>query len=242
MANRTLTLDDGLYEYLLSHSLREHPAQAALREATRSHPHAGMQIGPEQGQFMALLVRLIGARRTLEIGVFTGYSALAVALALPDDGRVLACDIDRDDAAIGAPYWAAAGVAHKIELAIGPALGTLDARLAAGVAHKIDLRLAPARETLDARLAAGEAGRYDFAFIDADKTSYDDYYERCLRLVRPGGVIAIDNVLWSGAVARQALDEDTAALQALNTKLRGDARIDLAMLPIGDGLTLARKR
>jgi caffeoyl-CoA O-methyltransferase len=219
MANRTLTLDDGLYEYLLSHSLREHPAQAALREATRSHPHAGMQIGPEQGQFMALLVRLIGARRTLEIGVFTGYSALAVALALPDDGYVLACDVSDEYTRIGKPFWSAAGVAHKI-----------------------DLRLAPARETLDARLAAGEAGRYDFAFIDADKTSYDDYYERCLRLVRDGGLIAIDNVLWSGSVARPAKTADTAALQALNDKLHDDERIDLSLVPIGDGLTLARKR
>jgi predicted O-methyltransferase YrrM len=219
MSSRTLTLDDTLYDYLLRVGVREHPAQAALREATRTHPHAGMQISPEQGALMALLVRLMEAKHTIEVGVFTGYSALSVALALPDDGRVLACDIDRGYAAIGAPYWAAAGVAHKIELAIGPALGTLDARL-----------------------AAGAAGSFDFAFIDADKRGYDAYYERCLRLVRPGGLVAIDNVLWSGAVARQALDEDTAALQALNTKLHGDARIDLAMLPIGDGLTLARKR
>ena len=219
MSRRTLTVDDDLYRYLVEHSLREHPAQAALRAATRTHRHAGMQISPEQGALMALLVKLIGARRTIEVGVFTGYSALSVALALPDDGRLLACDIDRDYAAIGEPYWAAAGVAHKIDLAIGPALGTLDARL-----------------------AAGEAGRYDFAFIDADKRGYDAYYERCLRLVRPGGLIAIDNVLWSGAVARPARDDDTAALQTLNTKLHGDARIDLAMLPIGDGLTLARKR
>jgi predicted O-methyltransferase YrrM len=219
MSSRTLTLDDTLYDYLLGVGVREHPAQAALRAATRTHRHAGMQISPEQGALMALLVKLIGARRTIEVGVFTGYSALSVALALPDDGRLLACDIDRDYAAIGEPYWAAAGVAHKIDLAIGPALGTLDARL-----------------------AAGEAGRYDFAFIDADKRGYDAYYERCLRLVRPGGLIAIDNVLWSGAVARPARDDDTAALQTLNTKLHGDARIDLAMLPIGDGLTLARKR
>jgi caffeoyl-CoA O-methyltransferase len=219
MSSRTLALDDTLYDYLLGVGVREHPAQAALREATRSHPHAGMQIGPEQGQFMALLVRLIGARRTLEIGVFTGYSALAVALALPDDGYVLACDVSDEYTRIGKPFWSAAGVAHKI-----------------------DLRLAPARETLDARLAAGEAGRYDFAFIDADKTSYDDYYERCLRLVRDGGLIAIDNVLWSGSVARPAKTADTAALQALNDKLHDDERIDLSLVPIGDGLTLARKR
>ncbi len=219
MSNRTLNLDDGLYRYLLDHSLREHPAQTALREATRTHPHAQMQISPEQGQFMALLVRLMAARRTIEIGVFTGYSALSVALALPDDGRILACDINDEYIRIGRPYWEKASVAHKI-----------------------DLHLASAQSTLDARLAAGEAGHYDFAFIDADKTGYDGYYECCLRLLRTGGLIAIDNVLWSGSVAQPAQDQDTAALQALNDKLHGDERIDLAMLPIGDGLTLARKR
>jgi caffeoyl-CoA O-methyltransferase len=219
MANRTLNLDDALYRYVLAHSLREHPAQAALREATRSHPDAGMQIGPEQGQFMALVVRMLGARRTIEVGVFTGYSALCVALALPDEGRVLACDVSDEYTRIGRPYWESAGVAHRI-----------------------DLHLAPALETLEARLRAGEAGRYDFAFIDADKTSYDAYYERCLELLRAGGVIAIDNVLWGGSVARPAKSADTAALQALNDKLHRDERIDLSLLPIGDGLTLARKR
>ena len=219
MSRRTLNLDDALYGYVQAHSLREHPAQAALREATSRHPHAGMQISPEQGQFMALLVRLLGARRTIEVGVFTGYSALSVALALPADGRLLACDLSDEYARIGRPYWEAAGVAAKIELQIGPALATLDARL-----------------------AAGEADHYDFAFIDADKTGYDAYYERCLRLLRPGGLIAIDNVLWSGSVARPAEDADTAALQALNDKLHRDERIDLSLLPIGDGLTLARRR
>jgi caffeoyl-CoA O-methyltransferase len=219
MTNRFLALDDRLFQYVIDHSVREHPAQAALREATRSHPHAGMQISPDQGAVMAMLVRLLGARRTIEVGVFTGYSALSVALALPEDGRILACDINDDFVRIGRPHWQAAGVAHKI-----------------------DVRLAPAEETLDAALAAGEAGQYDFAFIDADKRRYDAYYERCLQLVRPGGLIAIDNVLWSGAVARPARDEDTAALQALNDKLRDDARIDLAMLAISDGITLARRR
>jgi predicted O-methyltransferase YrrM len=219
MANRTLNLDATLYDYLLSRSLREHPAQTALREATKAHPHGVMQIGPDQGQFMALLVRLIGARRTIEIGVFTGYSALTVALALPDDGYVLACDVSDEYTRIGKPYWQAAGVAHKI-----------------------DLKIAPAKSTLDARLAAGDAGRFDFAFIDADKAGYDDYYERCLLLLRDGGLIAIDNVLWSGSVARPATTADTAALQALNDKLHRDERIDLSLLPIGDGLTLARKR
>jgi predicted O-methyltransferase YrrM len=219
MSSRTLNLDDTLYDYLLSHSLREHPAQAALRAATRSHARGGMQISPEQGQFMALLIRLMGARKTIEIGVFTGYSALAVALALPEDGQVLACDISDEYTRIARPYWEQAMVAHKI-----------------------DLQLAPALETLDARLAAGAAGQYDFAFIDADKSAYDGYYERCLQLVRRGGLIAIDNVLWSGSVAAPAEDADTAALQALNLKLHADERIDLSMLPVGDGLTLARKR
>ena len=168
---------------------------------------------------MALLIRLIGARRTIEIGVFTGYSALSVALALPDDGSVLACDISDEYTRVGVPHWQAAGVAHKI-----------------------DLQLAPALATLDARLAAGEEGRYDFAFIDADKSGYDGYYERCLKLLRVGGLIAIDNTLWSGKVAVPAEDADTAALQALNRKLYADTRVDISMLPIGDGLTLARKR
>ena len=168
---------------------------------------------------MALLVRLIGACRCIEVGVFTGYSALTVALALPADGYLLACDVSDDYTQVGRPFWEAAGVAGKI-----------------------DLRLAPALETLDARIAAGEAGRFDFAFIDADKSAYDAYYERCLQLLRPGGLIAIDNVLWGGSVARPANDADTRALQALNDKLHGDERIDLAMLPLGDGLTLARKR
>lgn len=219
MSNRTLNLTDSLYDYVLSHSLREHPAQAALREATRDHERATMQISPEQGQFMAMLVKLTGARNTIEIGVFTGYSALSVALALPADGRILACDISDDYTRIGKPFWAQAGVADKIDLQLGPALATLDARI---------------RE--------GEAGLYDFAFIDADKVNYDGYYERCLQLVRPGGLIAIDNTLWSGRVAERADSDDTAALQALNIKLHHDDRIDLSMLPLGDGLTLARRR
>jgi predicted O-methyltransferase YrrM len=219
MSRRTLTVDDELYRYLLDHSLREHPAQAALRAATAPHPHAGMQISPDQAQFMALLVKLLGARRAIEVGVFTGYSALAVALALPDDGRLLACDISDEYTRVGRPFWQQAGVAQKI-----------------------DLRLAPALATLDAQLADGAAGRFDFAFIDADKSGYDAYYERCLLLLRPGGLIAIDNTLWSGAVARPAQDADTEALQRLNAKLHLDQRIDLSLLPIGDGLTLARKR
>jgi predicted O-methyltransferase YrrM len=219
MSNRTLTLDDTLYRYLLDVSLREHVELAALREATKTHPRGRMQISPEQGQLMALLVKLIGARRTIEVGVFTGYSALAVALALPDDGHILACDISEEFTAIGRPHWQRAGVTHKIELVLAPAL-----------------------QTLDARLAAGEAGSYDFAFVDADKVNYDAYYERCLQLVHAGGLIAIDNTLWSGRVAAPAQDEDTVALQRFNRKLHADERVDLALLPIGDGLTLARRR
>jgi predicted O-methyltransferase YrrM len=222
MSLRTLQIDDQLFQYVIAaHAAREHPAQAALREATRRHVHAGMQIGADQAQLMALLVKLLGARRTIEVGTFTGYSALAVALALPDDGRVLACDISDEYTRIGRPFWRQAGVEHKIELVLAPAL-----------------------HTLDARLAAGEAGAFDFAFIDADKSHYDAYYERCLALVRTGGLIALDNMLWNGDVARPARggDADTAALQALNAKLQRDDRIDHALLTVGDGLALARKR
>lgn len=220
MSRRTLSLDDRLYDYLLSVGVREAPALAALREETGRHPQAVMQISPEQGQFLQLLVRLIGARRTLEVGVFTGYSSLAVALALPPDGHILACDVSAEYTAIARRHWQAAGVASRIELV-----------------------LAPAVQTLDARLAANEAGRYDFAFIDADKGGYLDYYERALKLVRPGGLIAVDNTLWSGAVADPSdTTADTRALRAFNERLAGDERIDLSLVPIGDGLTLARVR
>jgi predicted O-methyltransferase YrrM len=192
---------------------------AELRAGNRGHPRASMQIAPEQGQLMALLVKLIGARRTIEIGTFTGYSALAVALALPEDGRVLACDVSREYTDTARGYWRKAGVEYKI-----------------------DLRLAPALDTLDGLIAQNESGNFDFAFIDADKTGYDGYYERCLTLLRKGGLIAVDNVLWGGSVARDAEDADTAALQAFNRKLHHDERVDLSLLPIADGLTLARKR
>lgn len=216
---RTTRIDDRLFDYLLAHSLREHPQQTALREATSTHPQAGMQISPDQGQLLALLARLIGARRTIEVGTFTGYSALTVALALPADGRVLACDLSDEYTRIGIPFWQRAGVADRIELVLGPALGTLDARL-----------------------AAGEGGAYDFAFIDADKVNYDAYYERCLALLRPGGLVALDNMLWYGAVAHPSTDPDTLALQRLADKLHRDPRIDLALLTVGDGVALARKR
>jgi caffeoyl-CoA O-methyltransferase len=219
MSRRTLALDDALYAYLVAHGVREHPEQTALREATRRHPHAGMQIAPEQAGFLTLLVKLIQARQTIEVGTFTGYSALTVALALPADGHLLACDISEPYTAVGRPYWQRAGVDRRIELVI-----------------------APAAQTLDARIQRGESGRYDFAFIDADKTGYDGYYEACLTLVRTGGLIVFDNTLWAGAVAHAATDADTHALQALNLKLHADPRVDMVLLPIGDGMTLARKR
>lgn len=220
MSSRTLNLTEPLYVYLLEHGVRESAALAALREKTQPMRAAGMQISPEQGAFMALLVRLIGARHTLEVGTFTGYSALAVAEALPEDGRVTACDVSEEWTAIGVAAWRAAGMGHKI-----------------------DLRLAPALETLDGLLGGGAADRYDFMFIDADKTNYDGYYERGLRLVRPGGLIAVDNVLWGGSVTdAKRQDDDTRAIRALNEKVHRDARVDAVMLPIGDGLTLARRR
>jgi predicted O-methyltransferase YrrM len=219
MSSRTLNLTEPMYAYLLEHGVRESPALAALREKTRPMRAAGMQISPEQGAFMALLVRLLGARRTLEVGTFTGYSALAVAEALPDAGRVTACDVSEEWTSVGVAAWQAAGVDHKI-----------------------DLKLAPALETLDHLLEQGAADRYDFMFIDADKANYDGYYERGLKLVRPGGVIAVDNVLWGGSVAdAERQDEDTRAIRALNDKIRNDPRVDMVMLPIGDGLTLARR-
>jgi len=216
---RTLLADETLYRYLLDHSLREHPVQVALREATRSHPHAGMQIAPEQGQFMALLAKLVGAKRAIEVGVFTGYSALSVALALPEGGKLVACDIKDDDVKIGMPFWERAGVRSKI-----------------------DLRIGPAAATLQSLLDAGEAGRFDMAFIDADKTSYDAYYELALKLLRAGGLVVVDNTLWGGAVARASTSADTTALQALNDKIHRDERVDMVLLPFSDGVTLARKR
>ncbi len=220
MSPRTLALTDRLYDYVVANSVREHPVLARLRQATLGMPGAGMQISPDQGQFMALLARLIGARRTIEIGTFTGYSALAVALALPEDGRMICCDINPDTTAIARRFWAEAGVAAKI-----------------------DLRIAPAAETLDALLGAGETGRFDMVFIDADKTAYDGYYERALRLLRSGGVVVIDNVLWDGAVAeKKDTSPATLALRALNAKIRDDQRVDASLLTLGDGVTVARKR
>ena len=220
MTVRTNHLPEELYAYLLDVSLRESPVMRRLREETASLEQARMQIGPDQAQFMALLVELLGARNALEVGTFTGYSALAVALALPADGRLVACDVSEEWTAVGRRYWKEAGVAHKI-----------------------DLRLAPALETLDGLLADGHAGTFDFAFIDADKEGYDAYYERVLELIRTGGLIALDNTLWEGKVLDPAVtDPDTSAIRALNTKLSDDERVTLSLVPIGDGLTLARKR
>jgi predicted O-methyltransferase YrrM len=220
MSNRSISLTDSLYEYLLAVSLREPDLLRQLRQETATDPMARMQISPEQGQFMGLLAQLMGARRCLEVGVFTGYSSLALALVLPDDARIVACDVSEEWTGVARRYWAAAGVAHKI-----------------------DLRLAPALETLEALLVAGEAGRFDFAFLDADKENYLRYYELAIDLVRSGGLIVADNTLWSGRVADPANTEATTeALRCFNEQLHRDGRVDLSLVPIGDGLTLARKR
>lgn len=220
MSNKTLCITEKLYEYMLSVSLREPEVLRELRLETGLDEQANMQIAPEQGQFMALLVRLLGAKKTLDIGVYTGYSSLCIGLALPQDGRVIACDLNRQWTDIAKRYW------HK-----------------AGVGDKIDLRLAPARQTLEELLAnKAAAASFDFAFIDADKVNYDIYYEYCLQLIRPGGLIAVDNVLWDGAVAEETVDDvDTEAIRALNSKIHADPRVELSLVPIADGLTLARK-
>lgn len=220
MSDVTINFTPKLYEYFQRNSLREPDVLAKLREQTHKMSMSQMQISPEQGQFMGFLIELMGARKTLEVGVFTGYSALAVALALPADGKVIACDINGEWTKIAQKYWQMAGVSEKI-----------------------DLRLAPALETLDALLANGQAETFDFAFIDADKANYINYYEKALQLIRVGGVIAIDNTLWSGKVADTAVnDRDTLIIRELNAKLVKDERITLSLLPIGDGLSLARKR
>jgi len=220
MSNASIGLGETLHAYLVSVGVREPEVLRALRERTRALPRHGMQIAPEQGALLALLVRLMGARRCLEVGTFTGYSSTSIALALPEDGHLLCCDVSREWTDVARQTWESAGVAGRIELRLGPAL-----------------------ETLDALLADGAAGTFDLAFIDADKPSYDGYVERALRLVRPGGLIAIDNVLWSGRVADPAAtDESTEVIRALNAKLAADERVDLAIVPIGDGLTLLRVR
>lgn len=220
MSNQTIGLEERLYNYLLSATLREADVLKQLRDHTAEHPQARMQISPEQGQFMALLVQLLGATKTLEIGVFTGYSTLAVALALPEDGRIVACDVSEKDTAVAQRFWQQAGVERKIEL-----------------------RIAPGLETLAQLIEKGEAESFDFAFIDADKNNYDNYYEKSLQLVRSGGLIAVDNTLWYGRVADPAVqDKRTQSIRALTEKVRDDSRVTMSLVPIGDGLLLARKR
>ncbi|MDJ0692199.1 MAG: class I SAM-dependent methyltransferase [Xenococcaceae cyanobacterium MO_188.B32] len=219
MQKKTIGLDRQLYEYLLSVSVQEAEVLQKLREETAKHTAARMQIAPEQGQFMALLVQLLRAKKTLDIGVFTGYSSLVVALALPPEGKIIACDIDEKSTAIARSYWQQAGVADKIDLCIAPAL-----------------------ETLDKLIDEGQTATFDFAFIDADKRNYDNYYEKALQLIRPGGLIAVDNVLWSGRVADpQDNDKRTVAMRAFNQKLAQDRRVKISLVPIADGLTLALK-
>jgi predicted O-methyltransferase YrrM len=220
LSNASIGLSQELHAYLVKVGVREPDVLRRLRERTAALPEHGMQIAPEQGAFMALLVKVMGARQCLEVGTFTGYSSTAVALALPPDGRLVCCDVSREWTDIARETWTEAGVADRVELRLGPAL-----------------------ETLDQLLAEGGGGRFDFAFIDADKPNYDGYVERALRLVRPGGLIAIDNVLWSGRVADSSVDdESTVAIRSLNEKLATDERVEVAMIPIGDGLTLLRVR
>ena len=220
MSARNGFIETHIYDYILANSLRDRAVFRRLRQETEAMPMGGMQISPDQGQFMGLLVELIDAKRIVEVGTFTGYSSLAMALALPADGRLIACDVSAEFTRVAQRYWQEAGVADKIELRLGPAVGTLDRML-----------------------AAGEASCFDLAFIDADKENYDAYYERCLQLLRPGGLILIDNVLWGGRPADASVqDESTAAIRALNAKICADERVTASLLSIGDGLTMARKR
>jgi predicted O-methyltransferase YrrM len=221
MSNQSIGLSDALYQYLLANSVHEPEILAKLRQETAQHPLVNMQISPEQGQLMGLLVQLIGAKKCLEVGVFTGYSSLVVALNLPDDGRIIACDVSEEFTAIARRYWQEAGISNKIILHIAPALATLD-------------RL----------LTDGEAGTFDFAFIDADKNNYVAYYDRCFQLVRPGGLILVDNVLWYGRVADPAMNGDnrTIAIKQINQQIYHDDRVQISLIPIGDGLTIVRKK
>jgi len=220
MAKRHTAIDEALYQYMVEHGTRETPEEGMLREATAPLQMAKMQISPLQGSFLAFLVASIGARRCIEVGVFTGYSAMAVARALPEDGLLVACDVSTEWTSVGVPFWERAGGADRI-----------------------DLRIAPALDTLQELLDQGQAGTFDFAFIDADKENYANYFELCLRLARPGGLIAVDNVLWGGDVLRPAdTSASTRAIVAFNEARRDDDRVDLSMVPIGDGVTLLRKR
>lgn len=221
MSIQTLNLTEDLYRYLCSVGVRDRKILQELRAENAQHPRAVMQIAPEQGQFMGLLVQLLGVKKALEVGVFTGYSSLIVAMALPEDGQLIACDISDDYTAIARKYWSKAGVADKV-----------------------DLRIAPALDTLDQLIAEGHSNSFDFAFIDADKGNYNNYYERALQLLRPGGLIAVDNALWSGRVANpvEAQDNRTKHIHGLNEKIHGDERVSMSLIPIADGLMLAMKR
>jgi len=220
MTKSTIQLTEPLYDYLLSSSLREPELLKQLREETANISMSVMQISPDQGQFMRLLIKLLSARNCLEIGVYTGYSSLCVAMAMPEDGKLVACDIDEDWTTVARKYWNRADVEHKI-----------------------NLHLAPAIQTLQQLLDNGKQSSFDFAFIDADKPSYADYYEFCLKLVRPGGLIVVDNTLWGGSVADNTQnDPDTSAIRHFNESLLQDKRVDISMLAIGDGLTLIYKR
>lgn len=220
MSRRSIGLSQPVYDYLCQVSLREPDLLEELRAETTKLEHGGMQISPEQGQFMALMARLIGARRYLEIGTFTGYSALAVALALPEDGEIVCCDVSEEWTAIGRRYWRKAGVEGRIRL-----------------------HLRPATETLAELIEDGGAGSFDMAFIDADKEPYPDYYEMSLTLLRPGGLIMVDNVLWGGSVVdSEQKGRSVRAIRAFNARLTDDARVDISMIPLGDGVFLARKR
>ena len=221
MSTQILNLNKNLHNYLLSVGVRDSELLKQLREENAQHPRAVMQIAPEQGQFIGFLVQLLGVKKALEVGVFTGYSSLVVAMALPEDGRLIACDISDEYTQMARKYWQKAGVAHKV-----------------------DLRIAPAIETLDQLIAEGHNNSFDFAFIDADKSNYDNYYERALALVRPGGLIAVDNVLWSGRVANPAREQDnrTKRIDTLNQKIHADERVSMSLVPMADGLMLAMKR
>ena len=220
MSSSTLQLNEKVHDYLLGHSLRESTVCQQLREETKPMKMGMMQVSPEQGQFMAFLVELTGTRKAVEVGTFTGYSALCVAQALPEEGTLVCCDVSEEWTAVGKKYWEQAGVSDRIDLRIGPAV-----------------------DTLKAMCDSGEEGSFDFGFIDADKTNYQYYYEHVLALLRSGGLLLIDNVLWGGSVANpEKTDKDTEAIRALNTFLHHDDRVSLSMLPVGDGLTLALKR
>ena len=220
MSTGILNYTKDLRDYLWDKGINEHPALKELRIETAGLPESMMQICPEQGALMGNLIRMISAKRTLEVGTFTGYSALAIALALPEDGYLLACDISEEFTSIGKPYWEEAGVSENI-----------------------DLQIAPAIETLKSKIEDGESNTYDFAFIDADKINYLNYYELCLDLIRSGGVIAIDNVLWGGSVIDSArTDDDTKAIREINDFIVSDKRVNISMIPVGDGVTLAVKR